>query len=58
MMSKNPQVSQPSNSALERLSILVGAWDIEIRSMSFEEDNTASERHPECPAPHPGRPDA
>lgn len=34
-------MEQPSNPALERLSIFIGEWDIEITSMSFEEDKTA-----------------
>ena len=29
---------QPSNPALEQLSVFVGEWDLEITSMSFEED--------------------
>lgn len=32
---------QPSNPALERLSVFLGEWDIEITSMSFEADKTA-----------------
>jgi hypothetical protein len=42
MMSNSSQIpQQPSNAALERLSVFVGQWDIEITSMSFEEDKTA-----------------
>jgi hypothetical protein len=42
MQSKSAQVpQQPSNPALERLSVFIGEWDIEITSMSFEEDKTA-----------------
>lgn len=32
---------QPSNAALERLSVLVRKWNLEITSMSFEEDKSA-----------------
>ena len=40
--SKSAQAPQPpSNSALERLSIFIGEWDIEITSMSFEADKNA-----------------
>jgi hypothetical protein len=35
---------QPSNPALERLSVFVGEWDIEIMAMSFQADKTAAVR--------------
>jgi hypothetical protein len=42
MKSEGAQVpQQPSNPALERLSVFAGEWDIEIMSMSFEADKTA-----------------
>jgi hypothetical protein len=44
-MSNSTQVpQQPSNPALERLSVLVGEWDIEITAMSFQADKTAAVR--------------
>jgi hypothetical protein len=42
MQSNNSQgTQQSSNSALERLNVFVGEWNIEITSMSFEEDKNA-----------------
>ena len=42
MMSNSDQVSkQPSNPALERLSIFIGEWNTEITSMSFHPDPSA-----------------
>jgi hypothetical protein len=42
MTSKNSQVpQQPSNPALEQLSVFVGEWDLEITSMSWEADKAA-----------------
>ena len=46
-MSQNDsaQVSgQPSNPALERLSVFIGEWNVEITSMSFNPDPSAVER--------------
>jgi hypothetical protein len=43
-MEKEQGTSFPSNPALEQLGPLVGEWDIEITSMSFREDPSASER--------------
>ena len=42
MQSNSAQVpQQPSNPALERLSVFIGEWNIEITSMSFQADKTA-----------------
>jgi hypothetical protein len=42
MQSNSSQAQQqPSNSALERLNLFVGEWDIEITAMSWEADKTA-----------------
>jgi len=41
MSNSSPIPGQPSNAALERLHVFVGEWELEITSMSFEEDKTA-----------------
>ena len=42
MQKKNPDAPQQlSNPALERLAMFVGEWNIEITSMSFQEDKSA-----------------
>src|SRR5262245_48270064 len=41
MMSSNQDSQQPSNPALERLSVFIGKWNTEITSMSFHPDPSA-----------------
>jgi uncharacterized protein DUF1579 len=43
MSKREPGPKGPSNPALERLAVFVGEWNIEITSMSFQEDKTAVE---------------
>jgi hypothetical protein len=44
MMEKNGQAPFKSNLALDRLTPLIGEWDLEITSMSFRADPSAVDR--------------